>query len=345
LSAKWDPPFLEQKAGVTKNGSILLGKYVVCDGFEWDREVAVFTHIHADHIKYFETCLGVYDVILCSPQTKELLMALKGKASLEIRRNFVALPCRQAYDYKDERITLYPSKHILGAVQVLVENGEGARIAYSGQFYFPTTKPIKSDVLVLDATYGDPSQTTRCSREEVIDWLVTLVRKELERASLCIMGYRGKLQEVMGILTKAGIRVPFLCEPIEYRICRVYQESGVDLGQVISLGDDAAKRVISSRECHILFHLLGLPLHGLPAVKYTKIRVSRWGTTTEPFCKTAKDYFVVTLSDHADFSGTMEFVRESRPSLVITDNSRGGSAETLAQMVKEQLHIEAKAMP
>lgn len=342
---KWSPLFLERKVSVTNNGSILLGKYVVCDGFEWDREVAVYTHIHADHIKNFETCLGVYPVILCSPETKELIMALKGKISLGIRRNFIALPYKQTYEYKDERITLYPNKHILGAVQVLVEDGEGARIAYSGEFYFPTTKPIKSDVLVLDATFGDPSQITRCTREEIIDWLVTLVKKELKKASLCIIGHRGKLQEVMEILTKSKIGVPFLCEPIEYRLCCAYQESGVDLGQVISLGDDAAKRVISSGERHILFYLLGPTLHRLPSVKYTKIRVSRWGTTAEPFCKTGKDFFVVALSDHADFNGTMEFVRKSEPSLVITDNSRGGSAEALAQAIKEQLLIEAKAMP
>jgi putative mRNA 3-end processing factor len=342
---KWSPLFLERKASVTNNGSILLGKYVVCDGFEWDREAAVFTHIHADHIKHFETCLGVYDVILCSPETEQLLMGLKGKMSLEMRRNLITLPCKQAYNYKDECITLYPNKHMLGAVQVLVQDGEGARIAYSGEFYFPTTKPIKSDVLVLDATFGDPSQVTRCTREEIIDWLVTLVKKELKKASLCIMGHRGKLQEVMEILTKAKVGVPFLCEPIEYRLCCAYQESGVNLGQVVSLGDDAAKRIITSGEHHILFYLLGLPLYRLPSVSYTKIRVSRWGTTAEPFCKTGKNYFVVALSDHADFDGTMEFVRQSGPSLVITDNSRGGSAETLAQMVKEQLHIEAKAMP
>ncbi len=345
MSVKWSPLFLERKAGVTNNGSILLGKYVVCDGFEWDREVAVFTHIHADHIKYFETSLGVYDVILCSPETKELLMALKGKASLGIRRNFIALPYKQTYDYKDERITLYPNKHMLGAVQVLVEDREGARIVYSGEFYFPTTKPIKSDVLVLDATFGDPSQITRCTREEIIDWLVVLVKKELKNASLCILGHRGKLQEVMEILSRAKVEVPFLCEPIEYRLCCAYQEFGVDLGQVISLGDDAAKRVISSGERHILFYLLGPSLHRLPPVKYTKIRASRWGTTTEPFCKTGQDYFVVALSDHADFGGTMEFVRESKPSLVITDDSRGGSAEALAQAIKTELHLEAKAMP
>ena len=345
MSAKWSPIFLEPKAGVTKNGSILLGKYAVCDGFEWDREIAVFTHIHSDHIKHFETSLGVYNVILCSPETKELLMALKGKTSLEIRWNLIALPYGQTYDYKDERITLYPNKHMLGASQVLVEDREGARIAYSGEFYFPTTKPIKSDLLVLDATFGDPSQVTRCTREEIIDWLVTLVKKELKKASLCIIGHRGKLQEVMEILTKAKVRVPFLCEPLEYRLCCAYQESRVDLGQIISLGDEVAKQVISSGERHILFYLLGPTLRRLPRAKYTKIRVSRWGTTTEPFCKTGEDYFVVALSDHADFNGTMEFLRKSGPSLVITDNSRGGSAEALAQAIKEQLLIEAKAMP
>jgi len=73
---KWDLSFLEQKASITREGAVLLGKYVVCDGFDWDREVAIITHIHADHTAQFQRCLGYHNVILCSPETKELLPKL-----------------------------------------------------------------------------------------------------------------------------------------------------------------------------------------------------------------------------------------------------------------------------
>jgi hypothetical protein len=47
---KWDLTSLERKVSISSKGAILLGKYVVCDGFEWDREVAIFSHIHSNHI-------------------------------------------------------------------------------------------------------------------------------------------------------------------------------------------------------------------------------------------------------------------------------------------------------
>jgi len=340
---KCDISFLERKASITSSGAILLGNYVVCDGFEWDREAAIVTHIHADHITHFERCLRTYELIFCSPETKELLMALKGEW-LRLHRNLIALPYKKPYAHKEESITLYPAKHILGSAQVLVEDKDGVRIAYTGDFNFPNTKPIRTDILVLDATFGDPTQIAKCSRAEVINWLVCLVKKELETSSVCILAHRGKLQEVMNILNETGITIPFLCAPDIFRMSMVYQNCGTNVGNVLSLEDNAAQEIIQKGERNVIFHLLGRKLRGLPPMHYTKIRVSRWGTT-EPFCKVADDYYVVALSDHADFNGTLEYVRECEPKLVITDNYRAGSADSLAAEIANRLHVEAKAMP
>jgi len=334
---------LEQKAGITPQGAVLLGKYVVCDGFDWDREVSVITHIHSDHIKHFETCLGYYNLIFCSPETKELLITLEGDW-LRLRRNLIALPYDNPYTYKEERITLYPAKHILGSAQVLIEEEDGVRIVYTGDFDFPTTEPIKTDILVVDATFGDPSQIAKHSREEIIDQLISIVKEELETSSVCVLSHRGKLQQVMNLLSEAGIGVPFLCENDIFGMCSAYQDCGVNVGKFLSLRDSAAQELIKGGDRHIVFHLLGRKLELLPPVHYTKIRVSRWGTT-KSFYKTADDYVVVALSDHADFNGIMQYVRECEPKLVITDNYRAGSADSLAQAIKNELHIEAKAMP
>lgn len=341
---KRDIAFLERKASITSSGAILLGSYVVSDGSEWDREVAIVTHIHADHITHFERCLGFYDLIFCSPQTKELLITLKGDW-LRLRRNLIALPYKKPYLYKEERITLYPAKHILGSAQVLVEDKDGVRIVYTGDFDFPNTNPIKTDILVLDATFGDPAQIARCSRDEIIDRLISLVKKELQTSSVCILAHRGKLQEVMSILNEVGITIFFLCAPDIFRMSMVYQKYGAGVGNVISLEDNAAQEIIQKGQRHIIFHLLGRRLQLLPkGIHYTKIRVSRWGTK-EPYYTIADDYYVVALSDHADFNGTLEYVRECKPKLVITDNYRAGSADSLATEIRNQLHVEAKPMP
>lgn len=341
---KRDIRSLEGKACITREGAILLGSYVVCDGFEWDREVAIVTHIHMDHIAHFERSLGVYEYIFCSPETKELLIALKGDW-LGLRRNLITLPYKKRYTHKEEHITLYPAKHVLGSAQVLVEDRDGVRIAYTGDFNFPNTKPIRTDILLLDATFGDPAQITKCNRDEIIDRLVYLVKKELKISSVCILAHRGKLQEVMGILSEMGLSVPFLCAPDIYRISMVYQNCGTNVGNVLSLEDNAAQEIIKKGERHIIFHLFGRRLQLLPkGIHYTKIRVSRWGTK-EPYYTIADDYYIVALSDHADFNGTLEYVRGCKPKLVITDNYRAGSADSLATEIRNQLHVEAKPMP
>lgn len=337
----WDISFLEQKVCITQQGAVLLGKYVVCDGFDWDREVAIVTHIHKDHIAHFDECHGYYNLIFCSPETKELLIALRGDW-LRLKRNLIALPYKDPYPYKEERITLYPARHILGSSQVLVENQDGVRIVYSGDFDFPNTKPIKADILIVDATFGDPTQVAKYNRDQMVDYLVSLTKKELEFFSVCILAHRGKLQEVMNILSDAGLTVPFLCAPDIFKMSKVYPNYGIDVGNVLSLENSAAQEIIARGERHILFQLLGPKV--FPPTHYTKIRASRWGTT-QPFYKVAHDYHIVALSDHADFNGILEYVQESRPKLVITDNYRAGSADSLAQAIRNELHIEAKAMP
>lgn len=339
----WDIPFLEQKASITRQGAILLGKYVVCDGFHWDREVCIITHIHADHTAEFERSLGYYHAILCSSETKELLITLEGDW-LRLRRNLIPLPYEKPYTYKEECITLCPARHMLGSAQVLVEDEDRVRILYTGDFDFPNTNPITADILVLDATFGDPTQIAKHSRAEIIDQLVDVVTKELETSSICILAHRGKLQQVMNILAEAGITIPFLCEQDIFQMGLTYQNCGINLGNVLSLKDPTAQECVGEEQRHITFHLLGRKLELLPPIHYTKIRVSRWGTT-ESFYRVADDYHVIALSDHADFSGILGYVRECKPSLVIADNYRAGSAEALAQAIRNDLGIEAKAMP
>ena len=50
----------------------------------------------------------------------------------------------------------------------------------------------------------------------------------------------------------------------------------------------------------------------------------------------------VALSNHADFSGTLEYIRATGARYVVTDNTRGGHAAELAQEVTRQLGIPAR---
>ncbi|MCS7095883.1 MAG: hypothetical protein RMK50_02285 [Nitrososphaerota archaeon] len=59
----------------------------------------------------------------------------------------------------------------------------------------------------------------------------------------------------------------------------------------------------------------------------------------------AESKCIVALSDHSDFDGLMEYVRLSRPKLVITDNFRAGYAEALAKEIRQCFNISALALP
>ena len=75
-----------------------------------------------------------------------------------------------------------------------------------------------------------------------------------------------------------------------------------------------------------------------------KVILSGW--QFDAACKRiAPDTWQVALSDHCDFEQLLEYVRGSRPELVITDGYRCGEAHTFAGEVSRRLGIRATAMP
>ncbi len=343
-----DIAHLEQKVRIARaeNGPILLGRYVTCDGFDWDREVAVCTHFHSDHYGDFHKWLHYCQAILCSPETKELLIALEQDEGLRLRGYFKGLTCGMPYLHRGEHITLYPTKHMLGSVQVLVEDEEGTRIVYTGDFDYPNTKPVKADILVVDATYGKPDLPV-FEKNQVVEMLVSLVAKEIKHRPVCIIAHRGKMQEVMQILSGAGFNIPFFCPLKEAPISVVYQNFGARLGNLQAMQSSAMQQIIKERQPHIIFHLWSHDIRESLAegVQYTKILVSRFHAL-EPLGQLGYNYYQIAISAHSSFDGIIEYVRESDPKLVITDGSRAEYyAMLLATEIENRLGIKAKAMP
>jgi putative mRNA 3-end processing factor len=60
---------------------------------------------------------------------------------------------------------------------------------------------------------------------------------------------------------------------------------------------------------------------------------------------TGENEYLVALSDHSDFNGLLEYVRRSKPELVITDNFRVSNAEPLAREIRKRFGISAFALP
>ena len=324
---------------VLPGGTIFLGRQVSCDGFSL-RPVRVITHVHDDHIRGFESSLGVHEAIVMLPATKDLLLAIKGKRSMEIRRNLIAVEASTLFSFGREKITLVAANHILGSAQVLVETEEGYRVAYTVDFGWPTTV-LKVEELVIDATYGSPEYVRAYKEEDVIRDLVELVddlvRKQ--RIRVCVKAFTGRLQYAMQQL-QGRVNVPFLAGRRQTRIAEVYRDYGVLVDEVVDRMSPEGVRIANEKEPFVTFHHLA---EKIPETEYDVcVYISAYMVPKEdPVIQTGSRTYRVALTDHADFNETLAYVQESAPKVVLVDNSRGGDARSLATEIKSRLGIEA----
>lgn len=331
---------IEGKANICNNGTVLIGKYLSCDGFDEERTAGAITHFHGDHISQLESGLQFYEEIFTSKATRDMLIAIKGDW-LKYRGNLKAVSYMNPFDYRDEKITFYPVVHTLGSAQILVESNS-CRILYTGDFR-EGTSPIEVDILVIDSTYGSPAFNKTYPRDCAIKTLVSEVKERLRVGSVCIKANRGKLQESMNILYKADLKVPFLFHKKVVRISKVYKDYGIEIGEFIQIGTEEAEEILRRKQPHIAFYPRGSKVHAEEI--YIILIISDWDTTKPIRSKIADKEYIIGLTDHCEFNGLIEFVKQCRPKLVITDAYRCGNAEIFARNIEKRLNIEAKAMP
>jgi putative mRNA 3-end processing factor len=240
-----------------------------------------------------------------------------------------------------ERITFFRADHILGAAQVMVEDSEGKRIVFTGDFRIDDTPILESDVLVIEATYGSPI----CKRSfgaDVKTSLVALVEKGLKQGAVYVFGYHGKIQEVMEILHRADLNVPFIAPEGVFQVSKVCQSHGMRLGRLMLSTEPEAENLLGTNSpCIGFYHMGSRSAVGLNSFR---LLVSGWEFYSA-IRQTGNKEYVVALSDHSDFNGLLEYVRRSRPEFVITDNFRISNGEALAKEICKSLGISAVALP
>jgi len=331
---------LSTKAKITNRGAVLLGKALACDAFDECRPLRVVTHAHADHMMGLNRSLRTCRKILMTRATKDLIDVIQTPLFLK-GGHVQTLAYGETYQHEEERITLFGADHILGAAQVLVEDHEGTRIVYTGDFRIDATPIVHSDVLVIEATYGGPS-CRRPFQKDITDLLISLVERKLKQEPVYIFGYHGKLQEVMQILHNAGVEAPFVMPEKIFNVSRVCERHGMRLGRLMLSEEDEARELMERNSSFVAFHhMVSRSKIGQDAFR---ICVSGWEFGAP--CREISDReFVVALSDHSDFNGLVEYVRRSKPTVVITDNYRSGYAEALAREIHERFCISSVALP
>lgn len=229
----------------------------------------------------------------------------------------------------------------MGSAQVLVENAEGDRVAWTGDFKIDGTPVLDCDTLVVESTYGSPS----CKRSfdvDVRELLVQMVEARLKKGPVYIFGYHGKLQEVMQILHKAHVTVPYVMPEKVYNISKVCERHGMQLGCLTLSTQKEGKQLLDENlPCVAFYHMNSRNRVGLLD---ERICISGWEFRS-PCRRIGEREYVLALSDHSDFDGLIEYVRQAKPKRVITDNHAGGHGEALAKEIKKRLKIPAVAMP
>jgi len=328
------------KASVGEKGAVLLGKHVACDSFDENKPVRVVTHAHYDHMVGLLQSLKKCRAVVMTPATRDLIDVMKGPLFL-MMGDVRTLAYGEALMLGRDRLTLHRADHILGAAQVLVEDADGTRILYTSDFRLPGTPIVEADVLVMEATYGNPGRVRPFERV-VEGVLVSLVEQGLKKGPVYVFGYYGKLQEVMEILHEAKVKVPFVVPERVFQVSKVCERHGMRLGKYLLSSGEEAQRVVEGREPCVAFYHVG-------SRRYVgkgcfRLCVSGWEFNS-PCRKTGEDEYLIALSDHCDFNGLLRYVRESKPRLVITDNYRVGDARALAREIEKRLGVEARAMP
>jgi putative mRNA 3-end processing factor len=243
--------------------------------------------------------------------------------------------------FDDESLTLFKAQHILGAAQVLVESASGERVVWTGDFRLDGTPVLECDTLVVESTYGSPS----CRRQFNVDvrkLFVQMVEERLKAGTVYVFGYHGKLQELMQLLVDADVQVPFVMPEKVYEVSKVCERHGMPLGELNLSNEKEGKMLLGENlPCVAFYHMNS---RGKVGLNNERICVSGW--EFHHACKRIDEKEnILALSDHSDFDGLIEYVRQAKPKRVITDNHAGGHGEALAKEITRRLCIPAVAMP
>jgi len=332
---------LSEKALVSQRGAILLGDSVACDAFEEVRPLRVVTHAHADHLVGLRRSLKSCDKVMMTSATKDLIGVVNGSMSLD-NGTVKLLDYGEPFEYGDEQITLLKADHILGAAQVLVENSMGNRVAYTGDFRVDGTEPLMDcDTLVVEATYGSP-WFKRAFKVNIKELLVSMVEERLREGTVYVFGYYGKLQEVMQILRRADVCVPFVMPERVFHVSEICEAHGMQVGDfTLSTAKEGKELLDRDLPCVAFYHMNTRQKVGL---RSSRICVSGWEFRS-PCRQIGEREHLVALSDHSDFNGLLDYVERSKPKRVVTDNYRVNHGVTLAKEISKRLGIPAIAMP
>ncbi len=324
------PPAID----VLDSGAVLLGPNVVCDGYAYGREFRVQTHVHDDHMDEFDRSKGCQDVLL-SPETLALLIE-EHNADLPYRENLFAVPRGEEFALDDGTVVkLVPSNHMLGSCQVVLRMSDGRRVGYSGDFGWPLDEVIEVDELVVDSTYGSPRSIRRYTQAEAEERFVELLKRRLRYGSVHVKAYRGTVERVLHLLGD-DVGVPIVASDRLLAEASIYQRHGFAVGTLIPLSSSDGVYAMGRRS-YVRLYSKGDGWSNEMADGATSMTCSAFmAPADDPVMMYSDRCYSVALSNHADFTETLDYVRATGARLVVTDNTRNHGRD-LAAAINERV--------
>ena len=264
------------------------------------------SHAHADHMPRNRSA-SVY----ATPPTTALmrLRGFKGKVH-ELEFNST-IRCGEA------NVTLYPAGHILGSAMTFVETPQG-NVLYTGDYRTPPS-PASEGFELPDPDYIDYFITEATFSLPIYRWedhavsaasIRTFANEALENNYTPVfLGYNlGKAQEIMHMLAPLGH--PVQIHGAGYKLCSVYDQFGIDLGNY---------ETYSRPDCE--GNILVCPTSALSngfASNVSKKRIaycSGWASLESRRSQLTVDK-LIPLSDHLDFFELIDLCKTINPKKV-----------------------------
>ncbi|MGB3754023.1 MAG: ligase-associated DNA damage response exonuclease [Parerythrobacter sp.] len=199
-------------------------------------DCALVTHGHADHAR------GGHGGTVATPETLAI-MKLRYQTG-EGPSGGKATPVEYGETIRLKGgvdATYIPAGHVLGSAQILLEHA-GERIIATGDYKRradPTCPPFEvtpCDILITEATFGLPLFSHPPIAEEMAKLLDRLAAHP-DRCVLIGAYALGKAQRVIAELRAAGHHQPIYLHGAMEKMCRLYEDHGVALGELRLVSD------------------------------------------------------------------------------------------------------------
>jgi len=288
---------------------------------------ALISHAHFDH---FSFGCGEY---ICSTETGILLKERLGK---EININ--AFEYDETFKINGVNISFYPSGHILGSSQIKLDVG-GEKWLITGDFKRQNDltcqgyKKIETDFLICESTFGLPIFNWEPSKK-IVNQIARWVNDNPNSISILFSYPLGKSQRILSEIE--NVKIIYTHKNI-YNLNNTYKKLGKNLANTKIFNKD---KEIEKGSLLILPPALNNKKFLKSFRNYQTGFASGW-MAIRAFKKRSGYDKGFVISDHADWSGLISTIEDSKAKKIFLNH---GDGEDLAKYLKDVKHLDIEPL-